>query len=300
VTGGCGFIGSHLVKALVARGMEVVVLDNLSVGRKEAIPSDVKLIEGDLLDSQAVEEALTGCDAVFHLAARVAIRSSFEFAVDDATTNLSGTASVLSGIENVGGVKKVIFTSSMAVYADSEKPDPVSEIHLMEPASPYGISKLAAEQLVHIMAARAGFDSVVLRLFNTYGVGQAFSPYVGVVTIFANLLSAGKEATIFGDGNQRRDFVHVDDVVAGLLASLDSNVSGETFNIGTGEAISINQVYKDVSSALGCDSPPSYCVAVAGELQNSVADISKAKALIGYHPQHRFHRSIAQVLNGNS
>lgn len=297
VTGGCGFIGSHLVRALVARETEVVVLDNLSVGRREAIPADVRLIEGDLMDSRAVEEALAGCDAVFHLAARVAIRSSFEFAVDDATTNLSGTASVLCGIEATGGVKKVVFTSSMAVYADSAEPEPIDENHPMEPASPYGISKLAAERLVHIMAAKADCDSVVLRLFNTYGVGQAYSPYVGVVTIFSNQLSAGEEATIIGDGNQRRDFVHVDDVVAGLLASLDSDVSGETMNIGTGEAISINQVYEDVSAALGCDRPPSYCAAVAGELRNSVADIGKAKSLIGYRPQHRFHSSIARVLN---
>src|SRR5205814_2094846 len=181
---------------------------------------------------------------VFHLAARVAIRSSFDFVVDDTMTNVSGTASILRAAQQSGSVQKVISTSSMAVYADASDPAPIAETHPAVPISPYGISKLASESLTHVMASAAGIKSVVLRLFNTYGTGQRLSPYVGAVTIFANRLLKGEAVTIYGDGQQARDFVHVDDIASGFLCAMDSEVSAETINIGSGQARTVNTVFE--------------------------------------------------------
>jgi UDP-glucose 4-epimerase len=295
VTGGAGFIGSHLVGRLMAEGARVRVLDNLSTGAAQKLPAAVELIEGDILDSKACERAMAGCDAVVHLAARVAIRSSFDFAVEDTMTNVSGSASVLKAAARTG-VRKIVAASSMAVYSDSPTPTPLAETHPAEPISPYGISKLASERLTHGMAAQAGMESLVVRLFNTYGTGQLFSPYVGVVTIFANQLRAGQQPTIFGDGEQARDFVHVSDVVEGIVRAIESGVSGETLNIGSGEGRTVNQVYRAVAKAMGSAIEPKYEAAVAGELRYSIAGISKARAMLGYEPKHRFETSIAEVI----
>jgi UDP-glucose 4-epimerase len=296
VTGGAGFIGSHLVRALLHRGVDVRVLDNLSVGRRENVPSAARLIVGDILDEEIVASALLGCDIVFHLAARVAIRSSFEFVVADAITNFAGAAAVLKGARASGSVRKVVAASSMAVYADAPGLVPVSEDFQTTPASPYGISKLAAERLVHLMCAEASIDSVVLRLFNTYGAGQAYSAYVGVVTIFLNRMLNGENPTIFGDGQQSRDFVQVQDVVQGFIQAMDSQVTGETFNIGTGTSTSVNSVLKVLNTHLGTAFPGEYVPQAAGELRYSVADISKARRQLGFAPTHRFESSIGEVL----
>jgi UDP-glucose 4-epimerase len=252
VTGGAGFIGSHLAQALLAHGESVTVFDNLSVGLRENVPQGVRLVVGDVTNPDALEEAMGGHRAVVHLAARVAIRSSFDFAVEDTLTNVVGTAAVMRAARRAGGIERVVAASSMAVYSDSATPAPIGESHATHPISPYGISKLALEQLVHGMAKAAGISSAVLRFFNTYGPGQQLSPYVGVVTIFANALRDGKVPTIFGDGEQCRDFVHVFDVVSALqLALATPGVSGETFNVGTGVATSVNRLFDLVRSALG-------------------------------------------------
>ncbi len=140
-------------------------------------------------------------------------------------------------------------------------------------------------------------ESAVLRLFNTYGPGQKYSPYVGVVTIFVNRLLAGERATIFGDGRQARDFVHVEDIVSGFIAAMESSASGETFNIGTGRAATVNDVHRLVAAHMGVDRAPVHAVAVPGELRYSVADISKARRLLGYEPKHRFDESIGIVID---
>ncbi len=295
VTGGAGFIGSHVVGALLARGTEVTVLDNLSVGRESNVPRGARLIVGDVLDRAKVQEAIAGCDAVLHLAAKVAIRSSFEFVVEDATTNYVGTANVLRAVQQSNSVRKVIATSSMAVYADGPGPVPIDERYDTRPISPYGISKLAAENLTHAMCGAAGVESVVLRLFNTYGPGQALSPYVGVVTIFVNKLLNGEIPVIFGDGEQCRDFVHVEDVARGFVAALESDVSNETFNIGTGRPVSVNSVFQALQAALEAPTEAEHVPAVAGELRYSVANIAKAQHLLGYQPMHRFESSINPV-----
>jgi UDP-glucose 4-epimerase len=296
VTGGAGFIGSRLVKRLLERGIEVTVLDDLSTGLAANVPPDARLIQANLLDTVRCEEAVRGCDILFHLAARVAIRSSFEFVVEDTSTNVSGTASALRAAWKSGSVRKVITASSMGVYSDSSTPDPIAETHPTEPVAPYGISKLAAERLTHNMCEAAGIDSVALRLFNTYGKGQRLSPYVGVVTIFVNKLRKGQRPVIYGDGLQARDFVHVEDVVSGFVAAMDSPVSGETFNIGTGKARTVRSVFDALASVLRCSIEPEYLPAAAGELRYSVACIDKARTALGYAPKHEFESSISQVV----
>lgn len=297
VTGGAGFIGSHLVERLLSEKFEVVVIDNLSVGRRENLPDGAALVVGDILDHNAVTSAVRGCDVVFHLAARVAIRSSFEFVVEDTMTNVGGTASVLRAAAKSGSVRKVISTSSMAVYSDASSPQPVSEEHPVRPASPYGISKLAAENLTHSLCAAAGMDSVVLRLFNTYGTRQKFSPYVGVATIFANKLARSERPLIFGDGCQARDFIHVHDVVSGFLSAMASGVSGETMNIGTGKATTVNELFQLIARQCGSSLEPVYSDPVPGELRYSIADITKAHRLIGYHPVHAIATSLPPVID---
>ena len=296
VTGGAGFIGSHLVRALIERGERVTVFDNLSVGLRENVPAGATLVVGEVTDAAAVEQAMAGHSAVVHLAARVAIRSSFDFAVEDTHVNVVGTAAVMRAAHRGGSVKRVLSASSMAVYTDSPTPVPIGEAHPTRPISPYGISKLALEQLVHGMAQSAGMGSAVLRFFNTYGPGQALSPYVGVVTIFANALLAGKTPTIFGDGEQCRDFVHVADVVQACLRALDSDVTGETFNVGTGKATSVNRLFALVQDALEIPLAATHAAAVPGELRYSIADIGKARQLLGYAPQHSLERSLPEVV----
>lgn len=296
VTGGAGFIGSHLVRALLARGDTVTVFDNLGVGLRDNVPPQAELIVGDVTDAAHVERAIAGHDTVVHFAARVAIRSSFEFAVEDTHTNVVGTASVMRAAQRAGTVKRVLSASSMAIYADGPGPVPVPETHPKNPISPYGVSKLALEQLIHGMGQAAGMKTAVLRFFNTYGPGQALSPYVGVVTIFANALRDGKVPTIFGDGEQCRDFVHVADIVQGCLKALESDVSGETFNLGTGRATSVNTLFGHVKRALGSTLDAAHAPAVPGELRYSIADITKARTLLGYAPEHALETSLPPVV----
>jgi UDP-glucose 4-epimerase len=295
ITGGAGFIGSKLAAAWLERGAEVTVIDDLSVGRKENLPAQAKLVIADVLDTDRVAQELPGCDIVYHMAARVAIRSSFEFVVQDTKVNVAGTASVLRAAQSANSVKKFVFTSSMAVYADAPLGQLVSETWPTAPLSPYGISKLAAESLTHQLCAQAGIGSVVLRLFNTYGLGQRLSPYVGAVTIFCNRLAKGEAPQIFGDGEQSRDFVHVEDVVQALLLAAQTEVNRETFNVGTGVATTVNQVIEYLQAALQSDIPARHVDAVPGELRSSVADIRKAQEILGYAPQHSFRNSVAAV-----
>lgn len=296
ITGGAGFIGTHVARRLLAKGAAVTVFDNLSVGRRENVPPGAKLVVGDICDSNAVATAMAGHALVLHLAARVAIRSSFDFVVDDTCTNVVGTAAVMRAVALTKTVRRVVATSSMAVYADCAGPLQISEDHPTRPISPYGISKLALEQLVHSMASAGGATSTVLRLFNTYGVGQALSPYVGAVTIFTNALCRGEAPTVFGDGEQCRDFVHVEDVAAGCVQALQASSDKVTLNIGTGVGTSVNQVLAHVQTALGVTVTPLHAPAVPGELRFSIADIRRAAHLIDYQPEHRLADTLPAVV----
>ncbi len=187
MTGGAGFIGSHLTRALLASGRQVTVLDNLSVGKREAVPEGARFVHGDIRDESHLADALAGVDCVFHLAAQVTIRGSFDRFYEDLDTNVMGTARLLRALDPAR-VKWFTLASSMAVYADAPTPAPIDESHPTRPLSPYGIGKLAAEGVSRQILEARGIPCTVVRYFNTFGPGQTYTPYVGVITIFVTRL----------------------------------------------------------------------------------------------------------------
>lgn len=287
VTGGAGFIGHHLVRALLGRGVGVTVLDDLSMGVRENVPAAARFVEGDVRDPAAVREALDGVDAVLHEAAIVSIRASIEHFVRDAEVNLMGTLNLL---QQMAGrpIRRAVLASSMAVYADSPSPDPLPESARTEPIAPYGAAKLAAERYWLMMGAQSGIPSTALRYFNTYGPNQTFTPYVGVITIFIRRLLEGQPPVIFGDGEQRRDFVHVDDIVGANLALLDAPdeaAAGRVFNVGTGHATSVNEVAAGLIAVLEPGVRAEHEPAHAGEMRNAIAGVSAIRNALGWTPR---------------
>ena len=293
VTGGAGFIGARLTGALLDAGLEVTVLDDLSAGRKAAVDPRARFVHGDVRRGEDVHGALDGVDCVFHLAARVSIRASYEKFYDDVDTNLMGTLNLLRHLE-ASAVRHLTLASSMAVYSDSPHPVPVAETHSRDPIAPYGVSKLAAERICHQILGQLRIRFTALRYFNTFGSGQTYTSYVGVITIFITNLLNGKDLVIFGDGEQQRDFVHIDDIVAGTLASLDAMPG--TFNLGTGRATSVNQLAALLTERLGVARPPVHRAAQAGELRYCVADITAAVELLGYRPARSLETHVDDVI----
>ena len=287
VTGGAGFIGHHLTRALLARGVAVTVLDDLSMGRRENVPAAARFVAGDVRDARALDDALDGVDAVLHQAAVVSIRASVEHFVRDAEVNLMGTLILLREIAS-RRIARAVLASSMAVYADSPRPEPLCEEAPAVPISPYGVAKLAAERYWLLIGAQAGVAATVLRYFNTYGPNQTPTPYVGVITIFIERLLAGAAPRIFGDGEQARDFIHVDDVVAANLAVLDAPVAavaGRVFNVGTGHATSVNAVAAALIDALAPGTQPEHLPSQPGEMRNAIADPSAIREAVGWTPR---------------
>jgi UDP-glucose 4-epimerase len=281
ITGGAGFIGSHIAQQLLEeKGGEVVVLDNLSVGKKENVPAGCRFVLGDIREKALLSEVLRGVDVVFHNAAFVSIRGSFEKLEEDLAVNCQGTLNVIAAAcENK--VKKIIFASSMAVYGEPQKVL-VDENAALNPNSPYGLSKLKGEMYCRLFSEKIEIIPVVLRYFNTSGIRQTPSPYVGVITTFINQALQGRPLTIYGNGNQKRDFVWVKDVArCNVLAAAAS--FGGVFNVGSGRELSINQVADLILKQLGgekvyVESPP-------GEIKNIRADIARAKKELNFCPQ---------------
>lgn len=294
VTGGAGFIGSHLTRALLAQGRKVTVLDNLSVGRREVVPDGARFVHGDLRDEGAVTDALTGVDCVFHLAAQVTIRDSFNRFYEDLDTNVMGTARLLRALDPAK-VKWFTLASSMAVYSDAPSPAPIAESHATQPLSPYGVGKLAAEGVARQILDARGIPFSAVRYFNTFGPGQTYTPYVGVITIFVTRLLRGEGITIFGDGAQERDFVHVNDIVAGTTATAGRQPG--TYNLGTGQGTSLNQLATILIDRLAPGQQPSYAPAQAGELRYSVAEITAARHALAYLPTRTLQRDLDEVID---
>ncbi|MDY6973304.1 MAG: NAD-dependent epimerase/dehydratase family protein [Thermodesulfobacteriota bacterium] len=297
VTGGAGFIGSHVVERLVQRGIKTVVLDDLSVGKKENLPEASELVIGDICDPLVVKSVLDGVDVVFHLAARVSIRDSFRGLVEDAGTNVMGTVNLLKHIEETG-VKKFIYASSMATYGDSNYL-PIDEKHPLDPTSPYGISKLAGEKYVLCSCRHHGIEPVILRYFNTYGPRQTQTPYVGVITIFIHKLLNEEDLPIFGTGSQVRDFINVEDVAEATLLAMDYQGATNTFNVGTGTGTDINTLSEILKDAMNKSVRLNYLSEQPGEPSDSIADISLAKRELGFTPRWSLREKLPEVVEWN-
>jgi UDP-glucose 4-epimerase len=299
VTGGAGFIGSHLVEGLVASGKRVRVLDDLSTGLASNLVHlhpNVELIPGDVGDANTVIRVMDDVDLVFHLAALASVQRSVEAPAESHHVCATGTVHVLDAARRAG-VRRVVFAASASAYG---VPDSAvqSEETPIRPLSPYAAAKLAGEVYCQAFASSYGLETVRLRFFNIFGPRQrADSPYSGVIAIFAAALSEGRAPTIFGDGQQTRDFTYVSDVVqACLLAAEKPGVSGEVFNVGTGHGTSLLQLIEALNRQLGTAVTPRFAEPRAGDIRHSRAEISKARQLLGYDPKVPFEEGLAQTL----
>jgi UDP-glucose 4-epimerase len=272
VTGGAGFVGSHLVDALVARGDEVTVVDDLSSGQREHVDPRAELVVHDIR-----EPFLFDAEVVYHLAAQADVGTSVERPVFDAEVNVLGTLHVLEAARATGAT--VVFASTGgAIYGDVERP--AAEDAPLRPVSPYGMAKLSAEAYVEGWRRVHGLRSVVLRFANVYGPRQSSALEGGVIAIFLERLAAGDETLVFGDGEQTRDFVHVADVVQALLAAGERE-SG-LFNIGTGVETSVNRLHELCRKVSGVDAPPRHGPQRPGDARRSVLDVSHARRELGW------------------
>ena len=284
VTGGAGFIGSNLVKQLLADGHEVSVLDSLLSGYRSNIAPypDVRFIEGDIRDETAVAEAISGAEVVFHLAASVGNKRSIDQPLLDADINVMGTIKVLEAARNAG-VRKIVASSSAGIFGEL-KTLPIKEDHAVEPDSHYGSSKLCMEKHCLSYAKLYDMEAVCLRYFNVYGPNQRFDAYGNVIPIFVFKMLRGEALTIFGDGEQTRDFVNVKDVVrANIKAAQAEGVSG-AFNTASGSRVTINDLVALLNQASGIMPVVEYGAKRPGDVLHSLADISAARRAYDYSP----------------
>ena len=296
VTGGSGFIGSNLVRGLLSIGCDVTVLDDLSSGHRsnlEPFPA-VRFVQGDVRDPHAVGDAMRGASVVFHLAASVGNKRSIDNPRLDAEINVLGTAAVLEAAR-AHGVRKVVASSSAGIFGEL-KTLPIREDHPIEPDTPYGCSKLCGEKLCLAYAKLYELDAVCLRYFNVYGPNQRFDAYGNVIPIFAFRMLRGEPLTVYGDGEQTRDFVNVADVVqANLRAAAARSVSG-AFNIGSGSRITINHLIALLQEASGVTPAVQHAPPRAGDVRDSLADISAAQSRLGFAPDVPIARGLREYM----
>ena len=298
VTGGAGFIGSHVAQALAAKGWEVVVLDNFATGLESNVPSGVELIRGEASDTELLARAIRGCQAVFHLAAVSSVQDSLERPLHVHESNLTATLALLEAAVKKGA-RRFVFSSSAAVYGDTEGHS-AREDMTPKPLSHYAVQKLASEHYCAAYHRLHGLETVCLRYFNVYGPRQrADSPYSGVIAKFADAARSGLPVVIFGDGGQTRDFVHVSDVVAANLAAgavAAEGVAGEVFNIGSGCSISVDNLASALRSLFPAGPAPEYRPSRPGEVRFSQADITKVVKGLGYCPAVEFRSGLARLI----
>jgi UDP-glucose 4-epimerase len=279
VTGGTGFIGSHLVRELAPEN-EVTVLDLSPADGSTELPETVRFVEGDVRDEEALARAGEGVDLIYHLAANVSVERSVEEPVWSHSVNVGGTLEVLEFAREVGA--RVVFASSAAVYGDPEHL-PVAESDRMDPRSPYGIEKLAGDGYVRRYADLYGVETVALRFFNVFGPGQS-SEYAGVITAFVENAAAGQPLTVHGDGEQTRDFVHVEDVVQACLLAGATDRVGEAYNVATGREVSVNDLARTVLDVADATVDVVHTDPRPGDIDRSCADVEKARDHLGFEP----------------
>jgi UDP-glucose 4-epimerase len=292
VTGGAGFIGSHLAQALCRRGAKVVVLDNLSAGTLQNLAwhgasDDLEFVQGDIGDRKLLRDLVTGCDWVFHEAALASVPLSVAQPVESDRVNLHGALACLTAAREAQ-VKRFVFASSSAIYGAS---DAAAKHEGLPPAplSPYALQKLAAEQYAQLFHHLYGLETVCLRYFNVFGPRQAFdSPYSGAIARFCTAMLAGQPPTIFGDGLQSRDFIYIDNVVTANLLAAErpaEQVAGRVFNIGGGQSINLLQLVAELNRLTRQDLRPRFEPPRPGDVRSSQADITTARRDLGYEVQ---------------
>ena len=307
VSGGAGFIGSHIAHALVARGDRVRVLDNLVTGTltnlepldvgEPGVGSAVEFQQGSITDPDACRAAIEGVQGVFHEAAQVSVPASVADPLGSYDVNVRGTHNLLEAAR-AAGVQRFVFAASSAAYGESPEL-PKHEGMMPQPCSPYASGKVAAEHLLEVYARCFQMQTVSLRYFNVFGPHQADdSPYTGVIAIFARALLEGRAPTIHGDGEQTRDFTFVDNVVQANLSAMDTPPAGQgvIINVGGGERISLNQLHQAMAQGLGVEIEPQYGEARRGDVRHSLADLSRARDLLGYVPRVGWREGLQRTL----
>ncbi len=302
ITGGAGFIGSNLARFLLAKGQQVAVLDNFATGKRQNMADfikDITFIEGDIRDRAAVDKGVSGCAAIFHEAALGSVPRSVEDPLTSHDVNVNGTLAVLEAAR-AAGVKRVVFAASSSAYGDRPE-SPKHEGLAPRPVSPYAANKVACECYMQAYAACYGLETVCLRYFNVFGPYQdPFGAYAAVIPAFVSSLLKKKSPTIFGDGNQSRDFCYVDNVCqANWLAANapPAACTGQPMNIACQDAISLNDIIRELQKLMRTDIQPIYAPPRAGDVRDSLADISLAKAQIGYQPKVFFAQGLRQAID---
>jgi UDP-N-acetylglucosamine 4-epimerase len=301
VTGGAGFIGSHIVDRLLNEGFKVRVLDNLSTGEKKNLAQHqnkktFQFIEGDIRNFELVKKTVKGVNAVIHEAALVSVTRSVETPLLSNEINVTGTLNLLKASVDAH-VKRFVLASSCAVYGDTETL-PNHEELAPKPLSPYAVDKLAAENYAKIFYNVYGLETVSLRYFNVYGPRQKYGPYSGVISNVINRLLENKPPTIYGDGEQTRDFISVKDVVeANMLALSNRKAVGEVFNISTGEPITINKLTEIIQKIMGKSFlKPVHAEPRPGDIKHSYGDITKARRNLGYEPRIQLEKGLSELV----
>jgi len=308
ITGGAGFIGSNIASALLKKENRVRVLDNFSSGKRENLKdmrnhASFELVEGDIRSMETCREAVSGIDYVLHHAALASVPLSIRDPMLANDNNITGTLNMLIAARDAG-IKRLVFASSTAVYGDRLSPNgnqnlsPVSETMKPAPLSPYAVGKLAGEEYCKIFYALYGLETIALRYFNVFGPGQdPSSEYAAVIPKFIEALLSGKQPIIYGDGEQSRDFIHIDDVIqANLLAcTAPATVAGRTFNLASGNRISINALLDELMGILNIHTAPIYKEARPGDIRHSWADVSLARKVLGFDPVCSFRDGVAQT-----
>lgn len=300
VTGGAGFIGSHIAQVLVQRGCEVTILDNLTSGHLDnldAVMDAITFIEGDIRDETILARVTKGCDVVFHQAAVVSVTQTVQQPVVSATINDLGTLKVLDAAR-LNKVRRFVLASSSAVYGDDPQLPKIESMR-PNPMSPYAAHKLTNESYANIFYRLYGMETVCLRYFNVYGPRQdPSSPYSGVISIFMTRASNDTQPIIYGDGHQTRDFIYVQDVVrANLLAAECQEAKGQVFNVGSGVSVDINTLWKKISQLAHCGVTPRYENARPGDIIHSLAGIQKARQSLGFEPSVSLDDGLAQTIS---
>ena len=299
VTGGAGFIGSHIAEALVRRGDRVRVLDNFSTGRRENLEAigEHQLIEADLNDADAVRQAVEGVDCIFHQAALPSVPRSLEAPLETNAACVTGTVTLLDAARRAG-VRRLVYAASSSAYGD-QPTSSKRETDLPAPLSPYGAAKLAAEYYCRAFTASFGFETVCLRYFNVFGPRQdPTSEYSAVIPKFVTAMLSGEAPTIYGDGRQSRDFTYIANVVHGNLLAADApEVAGRVFNVATGSSISLLELVERLNALLGTDIAPIHAPPRRGDILESLADITQARKHLGYEPQVDFEEGLRRSID---